>query len=115
MLEELAKGTGGTVDLTRDPRGERYFLEMLDWRPVDVWERSRRNGLLNHYGNYLGLVVLAGLAAAAGTLGELFERADRCYPCLLGMAGALLETTHQTTPIASPPGSRGPRRYAAER
>ena len=91
VLEVLAKGTGGTVDLTRDPRGERYFLEMLDWRPVDVWERSRRNGLLNHYGNYLGLVVLAGSPLLLEPMAELFERADDCHPCLLGMAGALLE------------------------
>ena len=88
LLDVLGEGTAGTVDLTRDERGERHFLELLDRRPVDGWERWRRNGLLSRYGNYLGLVVLSGsLEPMAG----LFERADDCYPCLLGMAGLLLD------------------------
>ena len=54
LLEALGEGTGSTVDLTRDERGERYFPELLDRRPVDRWERSRRNGLLSHYGKLPG-------------------------------------------------------------
>ncbi len=60
VLGVRAEGTGGTVDLTRDERGERYFLELLDRRPADTWEQSRRNGLLTNYGYYLGLAVLSG-------------------------------------------------------
>ena len=59
MIEVLGEGTEGTVDLTRDERGERYFLELLDRRPLDRWERSRRNGLLSAYGSYLALAVAA--------------------------------------------------------
>ena len=91
VLEVLGEGTGGTVDLTRDERGERYFLELLDRRPVDRWERSRRSGLLSRYGNYLGLVVLSGSPLLLEPMAPLFERADDCYPCLLGMAGSLLD------------------------
>ena len=90
LLEVLGEGTDGTIDLTRDERGERHFLELLDRRPVDAWERSRRNGLLSHYGTYLGLVVLSGSPLLLEPMAELFERADDCYPCLLGMAGSLL-------------------------
>ena len=91
LLEVLGEGTAGTVDLTRDERGERHFLELLDRRPVDRWERSRRNGLLSHYGYYLGLVVLSGSPLLLEPMAGLFERADDCYTCLLGMAGSLLD------------------------
>ena len=90
-LEVLGEGTAGTVDLTRDERGERYFLELLDRRPADQWARSRRSGLLSRYGNYLGLVVLSGSPLLLEPMAEVFERADDCYPCLLGMAAALLD------------------------
>ena len=76
MLEALGEGTGSTVDLTRDERGERYFLDLLDRRPVDRLERSRRNGLLSHYGNYLGLAVLSGSSILLEPMAGLFERAD---------------------------------------
>ena len=91
VLEVLGEGTAGTVDLTRDERGERYFLELLGRRPVDRWERSRRNGLLSHYGEYLGLVVLSDSPLLLDPMTGVFERADDCYPCLLGMAGSLLD------------------------
>ena len=91
VLEVLEEGTGGVVRLGRAEGGERYFLELLDRRPVDVWEQSRRNLLLSGYGNYLGLVVLAGSPLLLEPLAPLIERAEDCYPCLLGMAGALLD------------------------
>ncbi len=91
LLEVLGEGTAGTVDLLRHPPGERYFLELLDRRPADGWEQTRRNGLLSHYGRYLGLVVLSGSPLLLEPLALLFERAQDCYTCLLGMAIALLD------------------------
>ena len=91
LLEVLGEGTAGTVDLTLDERGQRHFVELIDRRPVDRWEAARRNGFLSHYGNYLGLVVFAGSALLLEPMAGLFERADDCYPCLLGMAGSLLD------------------------
>ena len=91
LLEVLAEGTEGTVDLSRHPPGERYFLELLDRRPADRWEQTRRNGLLSHYGRYLGLVVLSGSPRLLEPLAPLFARAQDCYTCLLGMAIALLD------------------------
>ena len=90
LLEVLGEGTAGTVDLTLDEGGQRHFLELLDRRPVDRWEAARRNGFLSRYGNYLGLVVLSGSPLLLEPMAELFERADDCYPCLLGMADSLL-------------------------
>ena len=91
LLEVLGEGTADTIDLTRDERGERHFLELLDWRPVDRWERVWRNHLLSNYGRYLGLVVLAGSPLLLDPMAGLFERADDCYPCLLGMAVSLID------------------------
>ena len=91
LLEVLGEGTAGRVDLTLDERGQRHFLELLDRRAVDRWEQARRNGLLSHYGNYLGLVVFAGSPLLLEPMAGLFERADDCYACLLGMAGSLLD------------------------
>ncbi len=91
LLEVLGEGTAGTVDLSRHPPGERYFLELLDRRPADGWEQTRRNGLLSHYGRYLGLVVLSGSPLLLEPLAPLFERAQDCYTCLLGMAISLLD------------------------
>ena len=90
VLEVLGEGSGGTANLARHPRAERYFLELLDRQPADAWERSRRSGMLTHYGNYLGLVVLVG-SRLQEPLAELLARADDCYPCLLGMADAVLD------------------------
>ena len=91
LLEVLAEGTEGTVELWRHPPGERYFVELLDRRPADRWEQVRRNGLLSYYGRYLGLVVLSGSPRLLEPLAPLFERAQDCYTCLLGMAVALLD------------------------
>ena len=92
LIEVLGEGTAGTVDLTRDERGERHFLDLLDRRSVDGWEAARRNSLLLHYGNYLGLIVFSGSPLLLKPMVGLFERADDCYPCLLGMAGFLLDS-----------------------
>ncbi len=90
VLEVLGEGSGGTATLARHPRAERYFLELLDRQPADVWERWQRGGLLFHYGNYLGLLVVVG-SALSEPLADLLERAEECYPCLLGMAAAVLD------------------------
>ncbi len=90
VLELLGEDTAGSINLGRDPRGERYFLELLDRQPSDTWERQQRANLLYHYGNYLGLLVAVD-APLLAPMAELLERAEACYPCLLGMAGPLLD------------------------
>ena len=60
LLEVLEAGTAGTLELSRHTGGERYFLELVDRRPIDRWERVRRNELLSQYGSYLGLVHVLG-------------------------------------------------------
>ena len=90
VLEVLGEGSALTANLTRDPRGERHFRELLERQPVDVWERSRRGGLLNRFGNYLGLSVLGG-PRWLEPMAKSLERAEDCYPCLLGMAETVLD------------------------
>ena len=95
LMEVLDEGEPGTIQLSGHPRGEQYFLELLDRQPTDRWERSRRNGLLSHYGTYLGLVFLSGAPTLLEPAEPLFSRADDCYPCLTGLAAALLENPDQ--------------------
>ena len=90
VLGVLGEGSGGTANLGRHQRAERHFLELLDRQPTDVWEQWQRGSLLFHYGNYLGLIVVVG-SALSEPLAELLERAEDCYPCLLGMAAAVLD------------------------
>ena len=85
-MEVLDEGEPGTMQLIRHPRGERYFLELLDRQPTDRWERARRNGLLSHYGTYLGLVFLSGAPILLEPTEPLFPRVEGCYPCLTGLA-----------------------------
>ncbi len=92
LLEMLKEGSAGTVELTRDPRGERYFLELLERRPADSWEQAWRNGLLQYYGNYLGAAVLSD-SPLVEPLEPLFQRAHDCYACLMGMASLFLENS----------------------
>ena len=91
VMEVLDEGEPGTIQLTRHPREEQYFLELLDRQPTDRWERGRRNALLTHYGTYLGLVFLSGAPVLLEPTERLFPRAEDCYPCLTGMAAALLD------------------------
>ena len=91
LMEVLGEGDPDTFQLARHPRGERYFLELLDHQPTDRWERTLRNGLLSHYGYYLGLILLSGDAVLLESTQAQFERAQDCYPCLLGMSNALLD------------------------
>ena len=91
VLEVLDEGTADTAELRRDERGERYFLELLGRRPDDRWEQWRRNNFLSHYGRYLGRVTLLDEPALRDSMTEVFEGADDCYPCLLSMAGSLLD------------------------
>ena len=91
VMEVLDEGEPGTMQLIRHPRGERYFLELLDRQPTDRWERARRNELLSHYTAYLGLVFLSGAPVLLEPTEPLFPRAEDCYPCLTGLASALLE------------------------
>ena len=91
VMEVLDEAEPGTIELTRHPRGEQYFLELLDRRPADRWERARRNGLLSHYATYLGLVLLSGAPALLEPTGPLLPRADDCYPCLTGLAAVFLD------------------------
>ena len=88
LLEVLGEGTS-SVELARDPRGEHYFLELLDRRPTDRWEQVERNNHLKYYGQYLGLVVLVD-PLLLEPMAPLFERAQDCYACLTGMATMVL-------------------------
>ena len=91
VMEVLDEGEPGTIQLSRHPRGERYFLELLNRQPTDRWERVRRNALLSHYAAYLGLVFLSGAPVLLEPTEPLFPRAEDCYPSLTGLAAALLD------------------------
>ena len=91
LREVLDDEAPDTVQLARHPRGEQLFLDLVDRQPTDRWERARRNGLLSRYGYYLGLMFLSGSPAYLDPTQALFDRAEDCYTCLVGMATALLD------------------------
>ena len=95
VMEVLDEGEPGTMQLSRHPGDEQYFLELLDRQPVDRWEAARRNALLSHYATYLGLAFLSGAPVLLEPTEPLFPRAEDCYACLTGMAKALLENWDQ--------------------
>ena len=80
-----------TVQLARHPLGEQLFLDLVARQPTDGWERARRNELLSRYGYYLGLMFFSGSPAYLEPTQALFEQAQDCYSCLIGMATALLD------------------------
>ena len=100
LLEVLDTGTAGTLELSRHTGGERYFLELVDRRPTDRWERVRRNELLSQYGSYLGLVHVLGSPVLLEPAGPLFRRAQDCYACLTAMATSALGAGH-ADPVAA--------------
>ena len=93
LLEARKSGAADTAQLVRDAREEQRFLELLDRQPVDRWEQKQRNELLASYGHYLGLIALSDSPAVLGPMEALFERAQDCYTCLLGMADSLLDNS----------------------
>ena len=91
LREVLDDDAPDTVQLARHPGGEQFFLDLVDRQPTDRWERARRNGLLSRYGYYLGLMFFSGSPAYLEPTRALFDRAEDCYACLIGMATALLD------------------------
>ena len=91
LLEVRKSGAADTAQLVRDAREEQHFLELLDRQPIDRWEQKQRNELLADYGRYLGLIALSGSPAVLEPMEALFQRAQDCYSCLIGMATALLD------------------------
>ena len=91
LVEVLEEDSPNTIELPRNPRGERYFVELLDTRPADRWERLLRYQLLFRYGYYLGLIALSGSPLLLEPMEAVFQRAEECYACLIGMARALLD------------------------
>ena len=91
LMEVLDDNDPDNIGLSRHPRAEQYYLELLDRRPLDRHERARRNGLLFRYGNYLGLGALSGIPGLQEPMEQLIRRTDDCYPCLVSMASTFLD------------------------
>ncbi len=91
FAKEVLRGVPpGTLELTTRPRAEQYFEELLELRPVDAWERVRRNKLLFRYGEYLGLATLGANAEMTELLRGSVRRAERSFFMLMGMAEVAL-------------------------
>ena len=91
LVEARKSGAADTAELVRDAREEQRFLELLDRQPSDRWEQKQRNELLASYGRYLGLIALSDSPLVLEPMEPLFERAQDCYNCLLGMAESMLD------------------------
>ncbi len=90
LLQTARDGKPGTIKLKRHPRGEEFFVYLINWKPIDRWERVRRNELLFQYGQYLGLIHFTG-HPLRDHVQQLFQLAHGSYASLLGMATVLLD------------------------
>ena len=81
----------GQIDLRFHPSSARYFGELVEWKPIDGWERRRRNELLFNFGEYLGFVVLASDADLLAKTREARAVAEQSFFSLMRMAEVLLE------------------------
>lgn len=52
---------------------------------------ARRHAILSHYGAYLGLILLSGAPILLEPTEPVFPLTEDCYPCLTGLAEAMLE------------------------
>ncbi len=90
LMEAARGGKPGTIKLKRHPRGEEFFVQLINRKPTDRWERVRRNEMLFHYGRYLGLAYFTG-DPVFEQLQEPFRLAHGSYASLLGMASVVLD------------------------
>lgn len=81
----------GQIDLRFHPSSARYFGDLVRWKPIDGWERRRRNELLFNFGEYLGFVVLAADADLLAKTREARAVAEQSFFSLMRMAEVLLE------------------------
>ncbi len=92
FVKEFIRGAKpGTVELKPNAAGERYFEYLVHLKPVNRWERIRRNELLYTYGVYLGYVVLVGNPVLLKRMQYALELANREVFSLIGMAEVLLK------------------------
>ncbi len=90
LLQTARGGKPGTIKLKRHPRGEEFFVHLINRQPIDRWERVRRNELLFQYGQYLGLIHFTG-HPLRDQVQDLLQLAHGTYASLLGMATVLLD------------------------
>ena len=90
LMEAARGGKPGTIKLKRHPRGEEFFVQLVNQRPTDRWERVRRNEMLFHYGRYLGLAFFTG-DPIFQQMQEPFRLAHESYASLIGMATVVLD------------------------
>ena len=90
LLQTARDGKPGTIKLKRHPRGEEFFVYLINRMPIDRWERVRRNELLFQYGQYLGLIHFTG-HPLRDQVQDLFQLAHGTYASLLGMASVVLD------------------------
>ena len=91
VKEVLPNGDAGQIDLRFHPSSAHYFGELVRWKPIDGWERRRRNELLFNFGEYLGFVVLAADADLLAKTREARAVAEQSFFSLMRMAEVLLE------------------------
>ena len=91
-IVEAIRGGGGSdkIELRSVPEAENYFMELVDQDVHDAWEYRHRGVFLQHYGQYLGLLVASGDPTAAKMAGPLLPYAERDFHCIIGMIDTTL-------------------------
>ena len=94
--EVLRERQPDVLELRVDPGSQTYFEELMAMRPVDAWERFRRDKLLFTYGEYLGYVTIGADPQMNERLADSMQHADRSFFSLMGMAEVLLGQGDET-------------------
>lgn len=90
IMQTAKGGKPGTLKLKPHPCGEAFFVQLIQSKPTDRWERVRRNELLFQYGQYLGLIDFSR-HPLRHHVQELLRLAHGSYASLLGMATVVLD------------------------
>jgi len=90
FLVEMLPHDPETLQITRSPAADRYFLQLLEMSPSDAWVYIVRAGQLRAWGEYLGRILRHDDVGLRSQIEPLAALAEQDFHCLMGMLGEVL-------------------------
>ena len=88
---EAVREGGGGKRFHVVPQANRFFEHLVNFAPLDAWERSFRNWFLNNYAIYLAAAMAAGDASVREGLAPMLGLAESDYHSLAGLVDSALQ------------------------
>lgn len=88
---EAIREGGGGKRFHVVPQANRFFEHLVNFAPLDAWERSFRNWFLNNYAIYLAAAMAAGDASVREGLAPMLGLAESDYHSLAGLVDSALQ------------------------